>query len=173
LVADTTLEHDQVAESGNGFAEAASAGFPAIVPDSTVLPFDVANEAVTGGRLAGAFSFLSGGCTTPQALPGDSDGDGCSDVQEQGGDPIEGGRRDSFNTWDWWDPTGDGMVKIGDVLAVAAHYGKDAGQPGYDAVYDRTLLGPNHWNLGPPDGMIRSADINLIVKQYNADCSTG
>lgn len=169
LVADTTLEHDEVAEFGNGFTDVVSPGFPAIVPDSTVLSFDFAGGS--GGRLAGTFSFLSGGCVTPLALPGDNDGDGCSDIREQGGDPMMGGRRDFLNTWDWWDPTGDHFDRIDDVLAVAAHYGKDAGQPGYDAKYDRTYLGPNPWNLGPPNGQVRIDDILTSARQYGAACS--
>jgi hypothetical protein len=84
---------------------------------------------------------------------------------------MMGGQRNFLNPWDWWDPTGDQLVRIGDILAVAGHYGGDVGEPAYDELYDRTLIGANPWNLGPPDGMIRSVDINLIVKLYNAGCS--
>ncbi len=119
----------------------------------------------------GTSDTLTINCISPQAYPGDTDGDGCPDTREQGINMMMGGRRDFLNPWDWWDPTGDQLDRIDDVLAVASHYGKNVGGPGYDAKYDRTYLGPNVWNLGSPDGMIRSGDINAIVREYGAGCS--
>ena len=42
--------------------------------------------------------------------------------------------------------------------------------PGYNPDTDRTLLGPNPWNLGPPNGQQRTEDILHSVKQYFHDC---
>jgi len=113
---------------------------------------------------------------TPTKLvyPGDSDGDGCPDTKEKQtaiGSQTSGGLRDPHNPWDYFNPTHDHQNRIDDVLVVAAHYGKDEGQPGYSPVYDRTSLGPNLWNLGPPNGQIRIDDILDSVRQYNHDCS--
>jgi hypothetical protein len=100
----------------------------------------------------------------------DSDGDGCPDLKELGSNHTLGGQRDPHNPWDWWDPTHDGKDNSADILAVQQHYGKNAGDPGYSTDYDRTYIGPNNWNLGPPDGHIRSVDILLIQYQYGQAC---
>jgi len=42
--------------------------------------------------------------------------------------------------------------------------------PGYNPDTDRTLVGPNAWNLGPPNGLQRINDILHEVHQYFHDC---
>jgi hypothetical protein len=54
---------------------------------------------------------------------------------------------------------------------VLAHFGLNQGGPGYSVDYDRTYLGPNSWNLGPPDEQIRISDVLLQLKQYQHDCA--
>ena len=44
-------------------------------------------------------------------------------------------------------------------------------QPGYNPDTDRTLVGPNAWNTGPPNGLQRVDDILNSVKQYFHDCA--
>ncbi len=77
-------------------------------------------------------------------------------------------------------PSHDGKSRIDDVLLVVQAYFKDdtdgnPGLPPYTAGYnpdtDRTLLGPNAWNTGPPNGLQRIDDILAQVKQYFHDCS--
>jgi hypothetical protein len=46
----------------------------------------------------------------------------------------------------------------------------DDGNPNYTQETDRTLLGPNSWNLGPPDGLQRVDDVLHIVHQFMHDC---
>ncbi len=62
------------------------------------------------------------------------------------------------------DPTGDGVNRIDDVLAVRDAYFMDDtdGNPGlppyavgYNPDTDRTLLGPDPWDTGPPKGLQR------------------
>jgi polyhydroxybutyrate depolymerase len=115
----------------------------------------------------------------------DTDGDGCPDVKElqtAPGSEFSGGRRDPNNPWDYWNPTHDGKNRSNDILAVMQHYHQDkylpsppnppnTPNPQYDPATDRTYIGPNPWNLGPPDGVISSQDILLIMKQYHQDCS--
>ncbi len=104
----------------------------------------------------------------------DSDGDGCFDVNEKGMDETLGGLRDFLNPWDYFNPTNDGLNRIDDVLAVVDHYFLREGEPGYeDGKYDRSYVGPNDWNLGPPDGQVLVDDILHAVKQYFHDCGTG
>jgi hypothetical protein len=100
----------------------------------------------------------------------DTDGDGCADGREVGPDERLGGRRDPTNPWDYFNPTGDGMTRVDDIVAVVGHYAKDLGNPAYDTRYDRTYLGPDAWDLGPPDGLIRVVEILAIVRQFGHDC---
>lgn len=113
-------------------------------------------------------------CAAPQPYPGDSDGDACPDAREQqtaSGSVITGGRRNFLNTYDYFNPTHDGKNRIDDVLAVLDQYFVDSGNPAYTTNTDRTLMGPNAWNLGPPDGKQRVDDILNAVHQYYQDCS--
>jgi len=91
-----------------------------------------------------------------------------------------GGNRDPLNPNDYFNPTHDGQNRIDDVpLAVQAYFkDENDGNPGmapYAADYnpdkDRTLVGPNVWNLGRPDGLQRIDDILNAVKQYFHDCA--
>jgi len=114
-----------------------------------------------------------GATATPTALPapGDSDGDGCTDAQENGTNELLGGRRRYLNPHDYFNPTHDGENRVDDILAVVDQYYVDQGEPGYTQETDRTLIGPNAWNLGAPDGLQRVDDILNIVKQYAHDCA--
>jgi hypothetical protein len=110
-------------------------------------------------------------CVAPQTYPGDTDGDGCPDAKEAGANAMMGGQRNFLNPWDYFNPSGDGTNRVDDILVVLQHFGLNTGDPGYDVKYDRTYIGPNRWNLGPPDGKIRTTDILEIVRQYGHDCS--
>jgi len=103
----------------------------------------------------------------------DSDGDGCPDVAElqtAAGSEFSCGRRDPYNPWDYFNPTGSKKNAIEDIVAVVQHYFKSQGDPGYDTKYDRTYIGLNPWDLGPPDGHILIEDVVYIVNQYFHTC---
>ncbi len=123
------------------------------------------------GVIADSFTIFA--APPKQASPGDTDGDGCTDEQENGPDEKAGGRRDYKNPWDYFNPTGDGLNRVDDILAVVSHYYLRKGQDGYDEKYDRTYLGPNDWNLGPPDGRILVDDVLHAVRSYFHDCAQG
>lgn len=119
-------------------------------------------------------------CALPGAAPTDTDGDGCPDESEVGGDPPAGGKRNFFNRNDYFNPTGDGLNRVDDTLAVLNQYfiddsdgtpGQPPYSPGYNPQTDRTLLGPDAWNLGPPNGLQRVDDILHSVNQYFHDCA--
>jgi hypothetical protein len=110
-------------------------------------------------------------CVDPAPYPTDTDGDGCPDMNEAGPSPMSGGRRSFLNQWDYFNPTHDGENRIDDVLAVRDQYFIDSGDGGYTQDTDRTLLGPNSWNTGAPNGLQRVDDILNTVKQYFHDCS--
>jgi len=142
------------------------------------------------------FGQLGNGGPPPQFLDNttswllqDSDKDGCADSRELNpvtGSQASGGRRDPTNFWDFFDtPDGsnvrDRKVDQADVDRVTARYlatGDPSGDPlaappaapGYSTAFDRTYVGPNNWNLGPPDGQISVADILYVSQQSGHDC---
>jgi hypothetical protein len=101
----------------------------------------------------------------------DRDGDGCFDANEKLGDETRGGQRDYLNPWDYFDPTGDLMVRVDDITAVLDQYYVDIGSPGYTAATDRTFVGPDPWDLGPPNGQQRVDDMLHVISQYFHDCA--
>ena len=119
----------------------------------------------------GATESLTIDCGAPLAYPGDTDGDGCPDARELGMNYAMGGMRNFLWPWDYFNPTHDHTNRIDDINLVNMHYGIDQGMPGYTQDTDRTFLGPNPSNLGPPDGKQRAADIVNAVRQYGHDCS--
>jgi hypothetical protein len=46
----------------------------------------------------------------------------------------------------------------------------DTPNPAYTAQTDRTTIGPDGWDLGPPDGQQRMDDILSSLAQYFHDC---
>ncbi len=114
------------------------------------------------------------GDSIPDMLDPDNDNDGCLDAAEAQtaiGSQSSGGRRDPSNPWDYFNATGDKQNRIDDVLGVASHYGLNQGEAGYLTAYDRTFLGPDPWDTGPPNGMVRIDDVLLQARQYNHDCA--
>jgi hypothetical protein len=141
----------------------------------TVAPLDCAAGSGT--------TIVSG--STSLALPQDSDTDSdtCPDHDELGPEENQGGMRDPFNPYDFFDAdkstSAPGLQRVSDILKVVQAYFKDdndatPGLPpyasGYDPDTDRTYIGPNVWNLGPPNGQQRIDDVLNAVKQYFHDC---
>jgi hypothetical protein len=101
----------------------------------------------------------------------DFDLDGCPDTQELSQNERDGGLRDPYNTWDYFNPTNDGENRIDDVLAVINNYRGD--NPPTTNYVDRTGVGgSNNWNVGPPNGQIRIDDVLASIYQYRHDCGT-
>ncbi len=110
-------------------------------------------------------------CAQPSPYPDDTDGDTCPDAREAAANQMIGGKRNFLSQWDYFNPTGDGVNRIDDVLAVVDQYFVDTGNLNYTTSTDRTSFGPDEWNSGPPDGLQRVDDILNAVKQYFHDCS--
>ncbi len=104
----------------------------------------------------------------------DGDGDGCPDKKELGSNPTQGGLRDPWNPWDFFNPETANTPHtqtVADILKVVAQYGKNQSNPAYTAWTDRTVVyGGQTWSLGPPDGQETVVDILSAVKQYNHSC---
>src|SRR3990172_10955454 len=96
-----------------------------------------------------------------------------------GPDQMLGGQRDWLNPWDFFNPLKTAPIggqTIADILKVVQQFNKNDNDgnpglppyaPGYTPDTDRTYLGPNAWNLGPPNGQQSMADILAAVRQYN------
>ena len=116
---------------------------------------------------------------TKQPDPGDTDGDGCSDQQENGPDETLGGQRDYRNPHDFYDVLGpgaslprDGIVDLpNDILTVIRSFSPTGAFP-YNILYDRgPSTGPNPWNMTAPDGVIDLPnDILGVILQFQHDC---
>jgi hypothetical protein len=120
------------------------------------------------------------------ACGAETDGDGCPDLREQEtypGTELKGGRRSTANPFDYFNPTGDGVNRIDDILAVVGQYFEDQYLPPPAPPY---TINPNYtfetdrlddpsssepWDLLGPNQMQRIDDILAIVKQYFHDCS--
>ena len=111
----------------------------------------------------------------------DTDGDSCEDVKELSGTVNTsgvltgqgaGGWRDPLNRYDYLNPTGDGLNRVDDILAIVNQYFVDdpPNNPDLTSLTDRTALKPEAWNLGKPNGQQRVDDILAAVKQYFHDC---
>ena len=123
----------------------------------------------------------------------DSDGDGCSNLEELGTDPRQGGLRDPNNPWDFFDVNFDGVVSILDLLLLLQHYPSNDDQgrapinrysdPSttpdpeprrYHPRFDRSMhLGPGGWVDGPPDGTIGFVDLLALIGQMHHSCAGG
>lgn len=145
------------------------------------------------GGYADGFTPTPTPAPTPTPLPApppasgiDSDGDGCDDAFEGGPNPALGGMRDPGNPWDFFDTPDNANVRdlaisIADVARIVQRFGT-TGDPGidpksppppppaYHPAFDRTPLGPNNWNVGPPDGAISIQDVALVVAQFGHTC---
>jgi alpha-tubulin suppressor-like RCC1 family protein len=132
-------------------------------------------------------------CTTPTcSLPPDSDQDGCTDTAEQNtavGSQSSGGRRNYKLFWDFfdvWEFSGtwlrDEVISLDDVFALVPRFATTGStttsplvQPtstsNYHVAYDRTFLGPDLWDLGPPDGVISLDEMLWVGNQFAHSCA--
>ncbi len=142
------------------------------------LPRTVGQELVdvdgdTTPELVDVAATLSINCA-PLKLPfkGDTDGDGCADVNENlpKAQHNNGGGRDWEDPYDYYDVNGDGVIDLlYDILGVIQHYQPTpGGAPPYAVAYDRgPTTGPNAWNMTAPDGVIDLLnDILGVILQY-------
>lgn len=104
----------------------------------------------------------------------DTDGDGCTNLEEYGADPRLGGQRNPLNPWDFFDVNGDRVITLfDDVLPVINGYGPSSG-PRYRPELDRSSgpAGGDPWDKGPPDGDINVVDDILgVALQFGHTCS--
>ena len=115
---------------------------------------------------------------TDVPLDADTDGDGCTDLRENGSDETLGGMRDWQNPHDFYDVIGggggppDGIIDLPNaILGVIQHFSPDGEAP-YDVQFDRgSSTGPDAWNMTAPDGVIDLPnDILGVIQQFGHNC---
>jgi len=101
----------------------------------------------------------------------DTDRDGCVDEKELRSILNQGGLRDPWNPYDWYDINHDGAVTAGvDVLQVAQSFGVPAN---YSPRKDRGAVnyGPFAWNKSGPNNNINSGgDVLGVSQQFSSPC---
>ena len=118
---------------------------------------------------------------TKQPDPGDTDGDGCSDQNENGLDETQGGLRNYKDPNDYYDVYGpfqsltrDGVIDLpNDILGVILHFAPLGTEPEYDVRFDRgQIIGANHWERDVPDGVVDLPnDILGVILQFGHNCA--
>jgi hypothetical protein len=111
---------------------------------------------------------------TPTATPffPDTDGDGCTDFEEDvtsPGSELLGGLRDKLNRWDFYDVNGDKKIDTVDIGLVRSKWNPFGPVLPADEIYDRSV-GAATWAPGPPDNRINAIDIAKIRASFNHDC---
>jgi hypothetical protein len=163
-----------------------------------VLGTDPRKADTDGDTLDDGFELLELG-TDPLKIDTDGDGtpdvgedpdqDGCTTGAESAPAALArmGGGRDPVYHWDfmdmWVNNDKDKVVNIIDVGALVQRFGA-AGDPGgdpldppqaltgYHVSADRSPpIGPNLWNVGPPDGDINIIEVGLAVVQFGHNCN--
>ena len=107
---------------------------------------------------------------TKQPDPGDTDNDGCSDVEENGPDETLGGRRDFQNFWDFL-----ALLRHYNTMGDPSGFDPDAAEPPlltYWAAVDRddAAHGGDPWDEQPADGNIGFFDFLALLRQYDHSC---
>ena len=101
----------------------------------------------------------------------DSDGDGCSDQQEQGSNHASGGSRDPHNYWDFYDVTGEKTIDLSDTLAILAHFGHGPNDDPEDNIMDRTIPNPSYpWRTAEANDGVDLTDALNNLSSFGDDC---
>jgi hypothetical protein len=139
-----------------------------------------------------ALLALGGGSAPVRAGPDetDTDGDGCTDAQEQGTNPLAGGQRNPNSFWDFFDTPDSSNVRdrsivVSDIFRISQRLGTSGTATsvanalstpptsGYHAAFDRSAPSPGAglWASGPADGAVSVGDISYAVAQFGHSCS--
>jgi hypothetical protein len=105
----------------------------------------------------------------------DTDGDGCTDLEEVRSNPASGGMRHPGNYWDYYDVddgsstgTPGGGVDLSDTLYILTFFGK------FNQALDRAIIAPppgfGHVTTESNDGMDLTDALNNLT-QFGASCS--
>jgi hypothetical protein len=113
--------------------------------------------------------------TNPCGPEMDYDGDGCSNQEELGPNPGQGGQRDPLYFWDFYDVNGTKVVDLQDALLVLGHFGHQynggAYQDGVDNLLDRHT--PNlamGWLAVEANNGVDLQDVLANLRSFGNNC---
>ena len=166
----TPIDAELATVDGEPIAVTAEGACISIFPEGStectnpLLPHDV---DVDGDSLTNAEEAGLG--TNP--CDADTDDDLCTDWAELNEIPSSGGGRDPLNGYDFYDVDRSGRVDAADIGRVRVSQGLSLGMPGYASARDRSFIGPDAWDLGPPDGVIDGIDATAVLAQFGHRCT--
>lgn len=176
IITSTTNDGLAGTDSGTSYAAPAAAGvaallrsaFPDITPDQIEDVLKQTGVPVVDDRDPNnirTFPRVDAG----RAILDDDDLDGCVNGREFLTDPAQGGQRDPFYVWDFYDVDGDRSITLfGDVFPVAFEFGTAGSN-----LTDRSAPPPGAdvWDMGPPDGLVTLLDdIFGVAFQFGHSC---
>jgi FtsP/CotA-like multicopper oxidase with cupredoxin domain len=145
------------------------AQFEVVDPDATPTP--TRTPTATPSPTATATPTRTATPTpTGTIAPPDSDADGCPDALEDGPSHFDGGQRDKFNYWDFYDVTSDRRIDLGDALDILTYFGEP---PGGAAVNVRDRAAPNiaePWRSVEADDGIDLSDALANLASFGDAC---
>jgi hypothetical protein len=144
------------------------------MPDGYEIAHWCLDETVADGTLNpdsdGANSLLEYGAgSDPCTANPDSDGDGCTDFEEDSDVPSLGGVRNPAQPSDFYDVNGSKKVDSVDIGQVRSKFNTMPGHPSYAATHDRSV-GAAQWAPGPANGVINATDVGLVRASFNHSC---
>jgi len=128
----------------------------------------------------GNFGQMGNGTTTiinsvPVLVSWDSDGDGCTDQEEQVAGPgteLFGGDRNPLDPWDFYDVDGTKSITLSDTLLILEHFGHAHNDDALDPFFDRyvpDLLKP--WRSAEALNGITLADALANLRSFGHSCA--
>jgi hypothetical protein len=105
----------------------------------------------------------------------DSDGDGCTDYEENRPNRSLGGERNPNDAWDFYDVNGDLAIDVADVLKILFQFGYGPATPGYNAALDREADDASKpWRTSPATGVHIGIDVSdaiLNLQSFGHGCA--
>ena len=131
---------------------------------------DTDDDGVLDGMEYYVGTNVNGGSGYPAGQ--DTDGDGCTNEQEKGSDPVSGGKRHPGNWWDFYEVTGNNSIDLTDTLFVITFFGREEdGSPGMHLI---SRLGPATFPPAFVVEMDTGADLShalLSLRQFGHTCA--
>jgi hypothetical protein len=130
----------------------------------------VASDGTLNPDSDGANSLAEYGVgSDPCVANPDTDGDGCTDFEEEGDVASLGGLRNPALASDFYDVNGSKKIDAVDIAEVRSKFNTAPGNPLYSAAHDRSP-GAAPWAPGPANDVINAVDINLVRASFNHSC---
>jgi hypothetical protein len=141
---------------------------------SVALPWDTSGLFLTA-TATNASGNTSEFSPCKYTLAGDSDGDGCTDAEEDQvavGSEVFGGRRNKFDYYDFYDVSHDYNIDFTDTLLILSHFGHGTFQDSIDWTLDRdSLASPFPWQTYFAGNGIDFTDALVNLASFGHGCA--